>query len=251
MLKSSSQQLGGKFKKLSELKEEYDRKKSALSNNFISEEQKKRFESRLQKLKIIIQKKKDRRKARSKALKKKKKSIVKPPVSNRSRNLSLRGGGKKKKQIGTRTKPKKQLTSTQRIAKLKRTNNSIIRRLGKIPSDNKTKKIERKEKFLKKLLEKNEKNLNILLQNNMNTTTSEKILDNLAESNTNVQVGGGKTRMDSIKNSLKTYKRRYNNAKTQESQERLNKIYNKILLNKTKLNIKYYKNKLNELQKNL
>ena len=77
------------------------------------------------------------------------------------------------------------------------------------------------------------------------------IQDSLGVSNTPVQVGGGKTRMDSIKNSLKTYKRRYNNAKTEESQERLNKLYNKILLNKTKLNIKYYKNKLNELQKNL
>ena len=57
--------------------------------------------------------------------------------------------------------------------------------------------------------------------------------------------------MNSIKNSLKTYKRRHNNSKTKESQEKLSKLYSKILSNKTKLNIKYYKNKINQLEKNL
>jgi hypothetical protein len=90
--------------------------------------------------------------------------------------------------------------------------------------------------------------------NPRNDKIADKLLKLLKKYDTNKndnQVGGGNTRMDSIKNSLKTYKRRYDNAKTQESKDRLNKLYNKILLNKTRLNIKYYKNKINELNNKL
>jgi hypothetical protein len=258
MLKSSSQQLGGKYKKLSQLKQEYSNKKISLEKDSLSDQEKEKLKNRIDKLRKIIQKKK----AYKKNLKRKKRSnkrntaTTNPSTpttipSSRSRNLSLRGGAKNKKKKFIEPKVRKERTPIELLATLKKRNRYLEKKLVKPPVDNKKKTI-RNINYLKKVLERNKKIIETLEENNMTFKTAEKLLDVLQDSsNTTVQVGGGKTRMDSIKNSLKTYKRRYNNAKTEESQERLSKLYNKILLNKTKLNIKYYKNKLNELQKNL
>jgi len=110
------------------------------------------------------------------------------------------------------------------------------------------KKIARLEKKLKL-------NINLFEQldnGTFNYNKAAKIIEKINEGNT-VQVGGGgsegKTRMDDVKRSLKIYRRRYDNAKTDDARDKLDKLYNKILRNKTKLNIKYYKNKLNDLNK--
>jgi hypothetical protein len=134
---------------------------------------------------------------------------------------------------------------------LKKYNSNYTKKLIKLNnSDKKNKNTEKKIARLEKKLKLNIDLFDQLNNGTFNYNKVDKVIEKFNEENkSTTQVGGGKTRMDSVKNTLKIYKRRYNNSKTEDARDKLNKLYNKILRNKTKLNIRYYKNKLNDLNK--